>query len=156
MEKTFDPEVAKDISRVDSVTTGTIEKLTDADDAANRDFYGNSITDSYRLKSELVSKCMQEIGMGRYQYELFVVTGFGWITDNFWSQGIGTIQPAVRLEFADVTRVSFSSIAYYVGLIFGASFWGISADFVSTNSLASLGVTSNAIMTRRKLWDLLY
>ncbi|KAF2488476.1 MFS general substrate transporter [Lophium mytilinum] len=106
---------------------GTIEKL---DDARNREFYGDSITESYRLKSELVGKCMEEIGMGRYQWELFVVTGFGWITDNFWSQGIGTIQPAVKIEFRDVTRVSFSSIAYYAGLICGASFWGISADFI--------------------------
>ena len=68
------------------------------DDKDNREFYGSSISDSYRLKSELVSKCLQEIGMGRYgfhvtpiflllnsrryQWELFVVTGFGWITDN--------------------------------------------------------------------------
>lgn len=66
----------------------------------------------------------------RYQWELFVVTGFGWITDNFWSQGIGAIQPAIKLEFADITAVSYSSVAYYVGLILGASFWGVTADFV--------------------------
>jgi MFS family permease len=66
----------------------------------------------------------------RYQWELFVVTGFGWITDNFWSQGIGTIQPAIRLEFSDISAVSYSSVAYYVGLILGASFWGITADFI--------------------------
>ncbi|KAG9239300.1 hypothetical protein BJ875DRAFT_531822 [Amylocarpus encephaloides] len=100
------------------------------DDKDNREFYGSSISDSYRLKSELVSKSFKEIEMGRYQWELFVVTGFGWITDNFWSQGIGTIQPSIKLEFADVTMVGFSSIAYYAGLIFGASFWGISADFI--------------------------
>ncbi|RQM07421.1 hypothetical protein DH86_00003210 [Scytalidium sp. 3C] len=47
-----------------------------------------------------------------------------------WSQGIGTIQPSVKLEFVDVTRIGFSSIAYYCGLIVGASFWGISADFI--------------------------
>lgn len=35
------------------------------DDQENRDFYGGSITDSYRLKSELVSACLEEIGMGR-------------------------------------------------------------------------------------------
>lgn len=68
--------------------------------------------------------------MGRYQWEVFVVTGFGWICDNFWSQGLPTIQPAVKLEFADVSRVSLSSVAYYVGLIVGASFWGISMDFI--------------------------
>ncbi|KAK5046614.1 hypothetical protein LTR84_007375 [Exophiala bonariae] len=129
-EKKIEPEIGAVPSKVYSETVGTIEKLQDSDDAANQEFYGNSISDSYRFKSELVNKCMQEIGFGRYQYELFVVTGFGWITDNFWSQGIGTIQPAVRLEFNDVTRVAFSSIAYYAGLICGASFWGISADFI--------------------------
>lgn len=42
---------------------GSVEKI---DDAANREFYGGSVSDSYRLKSELVSKCLEEIGMGRY------------------------------------------------------------------------------------------
>ncbi|RMZ86200.1 hypothetical protein DV737_g196, partial [Chaetothyriales sp. CBS 132003] len=112
-----------------AITAHTVQELS-IDDLVSREFYGKSITDSYRLKSELVGKCMEEIGMGRYQWELFVVTGFGWITDNFWSQGIGTIQPVVKLEFTDISRVSFSSIAYYAGLICGASFWGISADFI--------------------------
>ncbi|KAK4540025.1 hypothetical protein LTR36_009841 [Oleoguttula mirabilis] len=116
------------LQRTASNGIGTIETLQDDD--ANRAFYGNSITDSYRLKSEIVSACMEKIGMGRYQWELFVVTGFGWITDNFWSQSIGTIQPAVKLEFAGITHVSYSSIAYYAGLIFGASFWGIGADLI--------------------------
>jgi hypothetical protein len=58
---------------------GTIEPF---EDHTNREFYGASISDSYRMKSEIVSKCMDEIGMGRYQWCLFVVTGFGWITDN--------------------------------------------------------------------------
>lgn len=47
-----------------------------------------------------------------------------------WSQGIGTIQPSVKLELPGVSMVGFSSIAYYCGLIVGASFWGISADFI--------------------------
>lgn len=36
----------------------------------------------------------------------------------------------MAIEFTDVTRVTFSSIAYNAGLICGASFWGISADFI--------------------------
>lgn len=82
IEKKTEPEIGTIPSKVYSETTGTVEKLQDSDDAANQEFYGNSISDSYRFKSELVNKCMQEIGFGRYQYELFVVTGFGWITDN--------------------------------------------------------------------------
>ena len=72
----------EDISLMDRATSygeGLAMKLDDKD---NREFYGSSISDSYRLKSELVSKSLEEIGMGRYQWELFVVTGFGWITDN--------------------------------------------------------------------------
>lgn len=41
---------------------GSVEKI---DDAANREFYGGSVSDSYRIKSELVSKCLEEIGMGK-------------------------------------------------------------------------------------------
>lgn len=76
------------------------------------------------------------------------MTGFGWIVDNvcllictvgqaltdesrqFASQGIGSVQPPIQLEFSDISRVSYSSVAYYVGLILGASFWGISSDLV--------------------------
>lgn len=47
-----------------------------------------------------------------------------------WSQGIGSIQPSVKLEFTGITHVGISSIAYYCGLIVGATFWGISADFI--------------------------
>ncbi|KAH6702104.1 hypothetical protein BKA61DRAFT_681369 [Leptodontidium sp. MPI-SDFR-AT-0119] len=86
-------------------TYGSVEKI---DDAANREFYGGS----------------------QYQWELFVVTGFGWITENFWSQGIRTVQPLIKFEFSDITVISYTSVAYYVGLIVGAFFWRISADFI--------------------------
>jgi MFS family permease len=36
----------------------------------------------------------------------------------------------MRQEFTDVTRITFSSVAYNAGLICGASFWGISADLI--------------------------
>lgn len=94
---------------IESIKAGLSETY---EDKTNKAFYGHSITDSYRLKSELVGKAMEEIGMGRYQWEIFIVTGFGWICDNFWSQGLPTIQPAVNLEFDDISRVSFSSVAY--------------------------------------------
>lgn len=77
-DKKVDP-MTDDLGRAESLKVNVI---ADAEDEANRQFYGNSITDSYRLKSELVGKCMEEIGMGRFQWEIFIVTGFGWITDN--------------------------------------------------------------------------
>ncbi|GES65219.1 clavaminate synthase-like protein [Aspergillus terreus] len=127
----------EDIGKIEAINDPTIQQ-----------FYGSSTTEAYRLKSELVGKCMEEIGMGWFQWKLFVVTGFGWIVDNvcllictvgqaltdkstqFASQGIGSVQPPIQLEFSDISRVSYSSVAYYVGLILGASFWGISSDLI--------------------------
>ncbi|KAG2421295.1 hypothetical protein HFD88_005269 [Aspergillus terreus] len=134
---------------VDNNSSGEdMGKIEPINDPTIQQFYGSSTTEAYRLKSELVGKCMEEIGMGRFQWELFIVTGFGWIVDNvcllictvgqaltdesrqFASQGIGSVQPPIQLEFSDISRVSYSSVAYYVGLILGASFWGISSDLV--------------------------
>lgn len=42
------------------------EKGVILDDPDVQQFYGSSTTEAYRLKSELVGKCMEEIGMGRY------------------------------------------------------------------------------------------
>ncbi|KAJ5321136.1 hypothetical protein N7476_004138 [Penicillium atrosanguineum] len=105
-------------------------KVIPLEDQELEQFYGSSTTQAYRLKSELVGKCLEEIGMGKFQWKLFVVTGFGWIVDNFASQGIGSVQPPIELEFSDITQVSYSSVAYYVGLILGASFWGLSSDLI--------------------------
>ncbi|KAJ5326257.1 uncharacterized protein N7506_009359 [Penicillium brevicompactum] len=122
-------------------------KLTNIDDLEVDTFYGSSTTKAYRLKSELIGKCMEDIGMGwyfipeirlfgkisdltRFQWKLFVVTGFGWIVDNFASQGIGSVQPPIKQEFSGIVQVSYSSVAYYVGLILGASFWGLSSDLI--------------------------
>lgn len=58
------------------------------------------------------------------------MNGFGWVVDNFWSQGITAIRPPVANDFTDITYLSFSSVAYYVGLIIGASFWGVTADLI--------------------------
>ncbi|KKY29710.1 putative hexose transporter [Diaporthe ampelina] len=85
------------------------------DDQEVSDFYGGSVSDTYRLK---------------FQWYLFVVNGFGWVVDNFWSQGITAVRPPVANEFTDITYLSFSSVAYYVGLIIGASFWGVTADLI--------------------------
>lgn len=32
----------------------------------------------YQAKSRVLSEAIQEIGMGRYQYHLFIVAGMGW------------------------------------------------------------------------------
>ncbi|PSR82631.1 sugar transporter [Coniella lustricola] len=110
-----------------SIRHGDLDTL---DDAEVSEFYGSAVTESYRLKSELVASHLGEIGMGRFQWCLFVVSGLGYVVDNFWSQGISAVRPVVAYEFTDIAGLSFSSVAYYVGLIIGASFWGTTADLI--------------------------
>ncbi|KAF8589870.1 MFS general substrate transporter [Ramaria rubella] len=85
---------------------------------------------TYELKSALVNHCLQtEIGWGRYQTELFIVSGFGWAADNIWLQGVAIILPQIALEM-NPPHIAFATLALYVGLIFGASTWGILADII--------------------------
>lgn len=34
-----------------------------------------------KVKSKIVNKAIQDIGMGRYNWQLFVLCGFGWFAD---------------------------------------------------------------------------
>ena len=36
---------------------------------------------SYDLKSKVINKAIQDIGMGRYNWQLFGLCGFGWFAD---------------------------------------------------------------------------
>jgi hypothetical protein len=37
-------------------------------------------------KSKVINKAIQDIGMGKYQWELFTLCGMGWLADNLWMQ----------------------------------------------------------------------
>jgi hypothetical protein len=38
----------------------------------------------YAAKARILNDAIKEMGMGRYQWQLFVVVGFGWASDNLW------------------------------------------------------------------------
>lgn len=44
-------------------------------------------------------------------------------------QAVSNIQPPVQREFS-VQRIAFLSVAKYAGLVVGASFWPMTADFI--------------------------
>lgn len=43
---------------------------------------------AYRQKSEILNGALTQIGMGRYQWQLFFLAGLGWFADNIWLQGM--------------------------------------------------------------------
>ncbi|MCJ1224687.1 hypothetical protein MMC12_001332 [Toensbergia leucococca] len=89
---------------------------------------------AYDRKSKVINKAIQDIGMGRYQWQLFVLCGFGWLADNshsLWLQGVALTLPSITQEFGpSVTQVRYTTCALFVGLCLGASFWGIASDVI--------------------------
>ncbi|KAE9375505.1 MFS general substrate transporter [Stipitochalara longipes BDJ] len=86
---------------------------------------------AYDLKSKVINKASQDIGMGRYNRELFILCGFGWFADNLWLQGIAVTLPSLQSEFGiSETQVRYTTCDLFVGLSLGASFWGIGSDIM--------------------------
>ncbi|KAF3021436.1 hypothetical protein E8E14_006188 [Neopestalotiopsis sp. 37M] len=99
--------------------------------AVRKDEKGGQKATEYELKSKLINKAIQDIGMGKYNWQLFVLCGFGWFADNLWMQGISLTLPSLSQEF-DISekRVRYTTSALFVGLCIGSFFWGIGADIL--------------------------
>ncbi|KAL4266721.1 MFS transporter superfamily protein [Pleurotus pulmonarius] len=80
----------------------------------------------YQAKARILNDAIQEIGMGRYQWQLFVVTGFGWMADNLWPIVTGLILPPVLKEFR--FQGPLLKLGQNIGLLVGAAFWGVGSD----------------------------
>lgn len=81
------------------------------------------------MKSKVINKAIQDIGMGRYNWELFILCGFGWFADNLWLQGVALTLPSLSTEFnISEKEVRYTTCSLFVGLCLGASFWGIGSD----------------------------
>ena len=82
-------------------------------------------------KSKVINKAVTDIGMGKYQWQLFALCGFGWVSDNLWLQGIALALPGLSDEFGvDSNTVRFTTLSLFLGLCIGASFWGIASDII--------------------------
>ncbi|KAI0338563.1 MFS general substrate transporter [Trametopsis cervina] len=94
---------------------------------AERDIYDDGTVDPiYQAKARLLNAALKEIGMGRYQWYLFIVAGFGWFADSVWPLIGGLILSPVISEFD--FQGPFLSLAMNVGLFVGAAFWSLGCD----------------------------
>lgn len=92
----------------------------------------------YEGKARVLNTAIQEIGMGRYQWQLFIVVGgFGWASDNLWPIVTSLILTPITNEFSP-TKPPLLSLSQNIGLLVGAMFWGF-------------GCTSPIISTRLAL-----
>ncbi|CAG8982309.1 hypothetical protein HYALB_00005309 [Hymenoscyphus albidus] len=97
----------------------------------NEDVAASGHDTAYDLKSKVINKAIQDIGMGWYNWELFILCGFGWFADNLWLQGVALTLPSLQAEFGvSETNVRYTTCSLFIGLCIGASFWGIGSDIM--------------------------
>ena len=110
---------------IDDFTIENLRAEIDADLAAS----GHDT--AYDRKSKVINKAIMDIGMGWYQWQLFVLCGFGWLADNMWLQTLALTLPSLTAEFGvSTTNVRYTTCATFVGLCVGASFWGVASDIL--------------------------
>ncbi|QPH05217.1 hypothetical protein C2857_002891 [Epichloe festucae Fl1] len=81
----------------------------------------------YEAKAHLLNRAIRDIGMGWYQWQLFIVVGFGWASDNLWPIVTSLILKPLTSEFG-VSRPPLFTLAQNIGLLAGAVFWGFGCD----------------------------
>ncbi|WWC92603.1 uncharacterized protein L201_007562 [Kwoniella dendrophila CBS 6074] len=81
----------------------------------------------YAAKARVLNRAIQDIGMGRYQWQIFFVIGFGWAQDNLWPIVTSLILTPITNEFR-VSNPPLLTLAQNIGLLAGAVFWGFGCD----------------------------
>lgn len=79
----------------------------------------------YEKKALLVTRELDEQGMGRYQWMVFFLCGFGYLLDLLWAQAFGLVVTPMQKEFGfDDTQLGNIFTAFSIGLTAGAFIWG--------------------------------
>jgi len=95
--------------------------------------------------SEVLDRCFQQIGFGRYQWAMWVLCGLGWVSDNMWTSAPSIVLSQVQTEFKVSSTISgLGSSALSIGQFFGAFLWGSLADQIGRKPvfLITLAITT--------------
>ncbi|OCK99228.1 MFS general substrate transporter [Cenococcum geophilum 1.58] len=84
---------------------------------------------TYERKVAVINQAILDIGMGRYQWSVFVLAAFGWFSDVFWKQAVNMIGPFVKPEF-HVHQIAFLNVAKQTGSVLGGLLWPLTADYI--------------------------
>ena len=85
----------------------------------------------YDKKCVLINREIDAMGMGRYQWMIWGLCGFGYLLDLLWAQAFGLALSPLQQEMGFGNDQSGSiSTAFSAGLTAGAFFWGALSDVV--------------------------
>ncbi|RAK95582.1 MFS general substrate transporter [Aspergillus ibericus CBS 121593] len=126
-------------------------------DKPHTNVYGSTIdtatslagTDAvYAAKAALLNQALMDMGMGLYQWILFLITSVGWFLDSFWLMSFTVIAPSSANEaqfFYSDNKEAYLFISLYVGLTTGATAWPWMSDmlgrkWIFTSTLVLMGM----------------
>lgn len=85
----------------------------------------------YERKCILINRELDAMGMGRYQWSLWALCGFGYLIDLMWAQAFGLVLSPMQQEFGfDDDQSGNLSTAFSAGLTAGAFVWGVLVDVI--------------------------
>jgi len=95
---------------------------------ADPEFQGLTL---FEKKARIVNRELDSMGMGRYQWMIFGLCGFGYFLDLLWAQAFGLVVAPLKQElgFSDGEVGNISS-AFAAGLTAGAFVWGVLVDII--------------------------
>ncbi|KAF3194559.1 hypothetical protein TWF225_007086 [Orbilia oligospora] len=89
-----------------------------------------SLDPIFEAKSRAISNAIQHIGWGRYQWKLFLLSGFGWFVDNMFMAAVSATLPTIRIEFKPPNKGVFLCLGQQMGLLVGAFVFGLGSDAI--------------------------
>lgn len=120
----------------------SVNDLYEEKQAVNLDLPG--VDERYDEKVKILNQAIQDIGMGRFQWVLFVVSGFGWFMDNFWMLAVSLISVPIQRGFS-VDKIAYMTLFKYLGLLIGATFLPLAADLYGRLSVFNLTIFMSSI-----------
>ncbi|KAI8457666.1 sugar transporter-like protein [Phakopsora pachyrhizi] len=134
---------------LDSLNPGEIflpkeKKNSQIEDSGKTNAEDDRIDAGYKAKASILNAAIQEIGMGKYQWHLFTVVGFGWASDNLWPIVTSLILAPIAKEF-NVSHSPLLTLAQSIGLLGGALLWGFGCDLFGRKLSFNFTIGSTAI-----------
>lgn len=100
----------------------------------------------YEKKALLVNRELASQGMGKYQWMIFVLCGFGYLLDLLWAQAFGLILTSVEQEFGfSKTESGNLGTSFSAGLTAGAFLFGVVVDIIGRYWAFNLTVLTSSI-----------
>ncbi|KAI7679011.1 hypothetical protein KC322_g14797, partial [Hortaea werneckii] len=85
----------------------------------------------YEKKCVLINHEIDNNGMGRYQWYIWFLCGFGYLLDLLWAQAFGLVLSPLEQELGFPADQSGNiSVAFSSGLTAGAFVWGVLVDII--------------------------